>query len=334
MADRQLQTIVRVALLLPMMFLAGCAMNGEGQLPDWVLNPPADNAVTIYGVGEGAALRIARDDALAVIAGKLETRVTSDVLTETRLENGRQHSNTRNRVRTTTEALALSEYQTENSAQVVGRLFVLLSVKRQTLVTSVLHDLDRLDGEIEARLADESHTSKLKRLYRLTLAKALIAEALDKALLAQSVSQNGALKQERIAYYQNLLSERERLQQSLSLAVSWDRYTSEIGERILTMLLELGLHAEAAKSGARYDGRIVISGVSVRREIFDEYHVQLATVVALEDDRGSEVSSARYKAAASSLSDHESAQKTANRQIAEEVEERGLWRALNMHKGA
>lgn len=334
MVDLQWKTAVRVALCLPLLFLGGCATSGVAQLPDWVLNPPGDTATTIYGVGEGAALRTARDDALAVIAGKLETRVTSDVLTETRLENGREESRTSNRVRTTTEALELSEYQTENSAQVARRLFVLLSIKRQALVTSILNDLGRLDSEIEARLTGTGNSSKLKRLYRLTLAKALISEALDKTLLVQSVSQNTTLKQERVAHYQSLLDERERLQQNLTLAVSWDRNTPEIGERVLTMLLELGLHAEADKSGTPYDGRIVITGIPAKREIFDEYHVQLDTVVALEDHQGTEISSARYKAAASSLSDHESAQKTANRQIAEEVQERGLWRALNMHKGA
>lgn len=333
MVDFQWQAAVRVVLCIPMLFLGGCATSGVAQLPDWVLNPPADNATTIYGVGEGAALRTARDDALAVIAGKLETRVTSDVLTETRLENGREESRTRNRVRTTTEALELSEYQTENSAQVANRLFVLLSIKRQALVSSILNDLDRLDSEIEARLSGSDESSRLKRLYRLILARALISEALDKALLVQSVSQNSAFKRDRAAHYQSLLDERERLQQNLTLAVSWDRNTPEIGERVLTMLLELGLHAEADKSGASYDGRIVISGVPSKREIFDEYHVQLDTVVALEDSQGSEISSARYKAAASSLSDHESARKTANRQIAKEIQERGLWRALNMHKG-
>lgn len=268
-----------------------------------------------------------------MIAGKLETRVTSDVLTETRLANGQEVSSTRNTVRTTTEALALSEYQTENSAQVGNRLFLLLSMKRQALVTSILNDLDRLDNDIEARLSDSDNSSTLKRLYRLVLAKSLIAEALDKAFLAQSASQNSSLREHRVARYQELLAERERLQQNLTLAVSWDRYTPEIGERVLTMLLELGLHAEAGRSGAHYDGRIVISGAPTKREIFDEYHVQLHTVVALEDSRGSEISSARYQAAASSLSDHESARKTANRQIADEVKGRGVWRALNMHKG-
>lgn len=334
MVDFQWQAAIRVVLCLPMLLLAGCATSDVAQLPEWVLNPPADSASTIYGVGEGAGLRTARDDALAVIAGKLETRVSADVLTETKLENGREESRTQNQVRTTTEALELSEYQTENSAQVANRLFVLLSVKRQALVTSTLNDLNRLDSEIEARLSGSDDSSRLKRLYRLTLAQALVSEALDKALLVQSVSQNSALKRESAAHYQSLLDERERLQQNLTLSVSWDRNTPEIGERVLTMLLELGMHAEADKSGARYDGRIVISGEPSKREIFDEYHVQLDTVVVLEDNQGREISSARYKAAASSLSDHESAQKTANRQIAEEVERQGLWRALNMHKEA
>lgn len=73
--------------------LSGCASNGKsGVLAEWVLSPPVDTSSTIYGVGEGMALRGARDDALAVIAGKLETHVTSDVQTETVLTDGQETS--------------------------------------------------------------------------------------------------------------------------------------------------------------------------------------------------------------------------------------------------
>ena len=333
MAKAIRQKMVPLCFMLSVLLVTGCASTGAGKLPEWVLSPPADTSSTIYGVGEGAALRSARDDALAVIAGKLETHVTSDVQTETVLANGQERSTTRNNVRTTTEALKLSDYQTVNSAQVASRLFVMVSMDRRSLVTSILNDLERLDGEIEARLAGTEDSSKLKRLYRLILARNLLSEAIDKALLAQSVSQDSSLKKSRVIRYQSLQEERERLQQSLTVAVSWDKNSSGIGEKILSMLLAKGLHAEAGKPSEHYDGRIVVSGRPSQREIFNEYHVQLDAVVSLQDNRESEISSARYKAAASSLSNYGAAEKTANRLIAEEIEERGIWRALNMHRG-
>ena len=333
MVNTQFKRCFTLGALLLVSALTGCATTGGGgELPDWVLSPPADSATTIYGVGEGRALRTARDDALAVIAGKLETRVTSDVETKTVLTNGREHSTTRNSVRTTTEALKLSEFQIVNSAEAANRLFVLLSVDRSALVTSILEDLKRLDGEIDARLSDPGNTSKLKRLYRLTLARDIISEAMSKVLLAQQVSQDSTLKAHDLGRYRQLVEERERMQQSLTLAVSWDRTTPGIGEKLLTMLLELGLHAEASGPGRVYDGVVVVSGQSTRQEIFNEYHVQLGAMVTLKDSNGSEISAAHYKAAASSLRDYGAAEKIVNRQIANEIHERGIWRALNMHK--
>lgn len=321
-------------ILLLSLVLNGCATTGKsgGALPDWVLSPPADTSSTIYGVGEGAALRGARDDALAVIAGKLETHVTSDVQTETVLTDGQESSTTRNSVRTTTEALKLSEFRTVNSAEAGNRLFALVSVDRQNLVDSILEDVDRLSREIGARLSEADNSTRLKRLYRLTLARSLIKEAIDKILLVQSASQNNSLRQVPLARYKSLLEERERMQQSLTLAVTWDKFTPEIGERLLTMLLELGLRAEAGSSGHSYDGVIAVTGDPSRREMFDEYHVQLKAVVGLEDSSGSEISSARYDAAASSLTDFDMAMRTTNRLIAEKIQERGIWRALNMRK--
>lgn len=202
--------VQKPALLITLflsLVLSGCASSKSGALAEWVLSPPVDTSSTIYGVGEGVALRGARDDALAVIAGKLETHVTSDVQTETVLTDGRETSKTRNRVRTTTESLKLSEFRTVKSAQAGNRLFVLLSVDRQTLVDSILKDIDQLGREIDARLANVESSTRVKYLYRLTLARSLITEAIDKVLLAQSAGQNGSLRQRALSRYQLLLEE-------------------------------------------------------------------------------------------------------------------------------
>jgi len=333
MIEVRVQKPALLIILLLSLVLSGCATGGNsGVLAEWVLSPPADTAATIYGVGEGMTLRGARDDALAVIAGKLETRVSSDVQTETVLTNGQERSTTRNNVHTTTESLKLSEFRTVNSAQSGSRLFVMLSVDRQNLVDSILEDVDRLNREIEARLDSAENSSRLKYLYRLTLARSLISEAIDKILLVQSASQNSELRQSALSRYQSLLAQGERLRQSLTLAVSWDASTPDIGEKLLTMLLELGLRAEPGSSGQVYDGVIAVTGSPSRREIFNEYHVQLSARIALNDNQGSEISSAHYEAAASSLTDFDLALKSTNRLIAGQIRERGIWRALNMHK--
>ncbi len=333
MINGRVKSLALLITLFLSLVLSGCANKSKsGVLAEWVLSPPVDTSSRIYGVGEGIALRSARDDALAVIAGKLETRVSSDVQTETVLTDGQESSTTRNRVRTTTESLKLTEFQTVNSAQAGSRLFVLLSVDRQTLVSSMLEDVDRLGREIEARLDGAENSSRLKYFYRLTLSRSLILEAIDKIFMAQSASQNSQLRQMALSRYQSLLEQGDRLQQSLTLAVSWDASTPEIGEKLLTMLLKLGLRAEPGSSGQRYDGVIAVTGSTSRREIFSEYHVQLSARIALNDDQGSEISSARYEAAASSLTDFELALKTTNRLIAKEIRERGIWLALNMHE--
>lgn len=332
MNNVQIQKPTLLTVLFLSLVLSGCASSKSGVLADWVLSPPVDTSSTIYGVGEGMALRGARDDALAVIAGKLETRVTSDVQTETVLTDGQESSKTRNRVRTTTDSLKLSEFRTVNSAQAGSRLFVLLSVDRQTLVDSILKDIDQLGRDIDARLADVENSSRVKYLYRLTLARGMVIEAIDKILLAQSAGQNGSLRQEVLSRYQSMLAEGDRMQQGLNLAVTWNPYTSNVGQELLTMLLELGLRAEVGAPNGNYDGVIAVTGDPTKRELFDEYHVQLKALVSLRDNKGNEISSARYDAAASSLTDFDLALQTTNRLVAKEIRERGIWRALNMHK--
>src|SRR5699024_1820678 len=145
-----------------------------------------------------------------------------------------------------------------------------------------------LGRDIEARLAHAESSTRVKYLYRLTLARSLITEAIDKILLVQSAGQSDSLRQRALARYQSLLEEGERMQQSLNLAVTWDPNTSGVGEKLLTMLLELGLRAEAGRPGGHYDGVIAVKGAPSEREMFNEYHVQLKTMISLQDSKGNE----------------------------------------------
>lgn len=310
--------------------LVGCAGKGGSQsLPDWVVLPPDDTAEAIYGVGEGRSLREARDDALADIAGKLETRVSADVEMETVLANGEERSRTRNRIRTTTEALRLTEFRTHKSAESATGLFVLVSIDRASLISSMEAELATLDSEITGRLSD-SEGDSVKRMFRLTMSLPLIHQGISKAMLLQSLAQTPARYQARLSEYQSLLNERESLQQSVRIGVRWDNNTAGVGEAVLESLLRHGVHSEPANTGEHYDGFIEIASQRVDSEIFNEFHVQLNANADLLGADGAIVSSARYQAAASSLASYEAATVSVNRVIARQVREQGVWRALNM----
>ncbi|MEQ6886995.1 LPP20 family lipoprotein [Salicola sp. Rm-C-2C1-2] len=295
------------------------------------MNPPSDDARSIHGVGEGNSMEDARGNALGVIAGKLKTRVKSELETEQVLEDGEESSFTRNKVQTTTEALELSDYEVLKSAAGGGRRFVLLEVNRPNLVRSMKSELETLNEELEASLEGEQQAS-LTRLYQLNRSEPQIREALALASLITSVGQNVNLSEERVRY-NGLLAERERLLQTLRIGIQTDAETAELGDHVTRMLLDKGIHADRLGQGEAYSGVLRISGKSERADMFDEKHVSLNVKLNLLNEQGESVTTSRYKGAASSLSDYASARVSANRVIAEKINEQGIWKALKLKEG-
>jgi hypothetical protein len=318
-----------VCLYALLLLLPGCVTTGKKAMPEWVMNPPSDSASTIYGVGEGASMRTARDDALGVVAGKLKTRVQADVQTETLLKNGEETSTTRNRVQTTTEALKLSDFQVEKSGTFGGKRFVLLALDRRKLIEALKSDLATIDKKLQGQLQQNGNPEPIKRLYRLNRALPNIQEAISLLSLIRSVDSASNLAS-KSRFYNDLLSERESMTQSITLGVRSDASTQILADKIVELLLSRGVKAERAQQGQNYDGLVKLSGTEKKAKMFGEKHVNLKVQLDLLGDEGGPISSALFDAGASSLTSFEAARDSANRLIGQEMTSLGIWSALKM----
>ena len=313
----------------------GCAVSPDGPSdrshPEWVKNPPSDDAGAIRGVGQGNTIEEARGNALGVIAGKLKTRVQAELETEQVLEDGEESSFTRNRVQTTTESLGLSDYEVLKTASSGDQQFVLVEVDRSTLVQKLKSELETMNDELQATLGGAEQAS-LTRLHRLNRSEERIREALALVSLIASVDKGADLGRKR-SRYNALLSERQSLLQSLRVAVENDAETSVLGDRITRMLLDRGIHTDTADGSGNYNAFLRISGETNRSERFGEKHVHLKVKFHLVNDNGESVTTARYEAGASSLSNYASARDSANRVIADRIKTQGIWKALKLREG-
>ena len=60
--------------------MAGCASDFlQLKAPSWVLDPPADTALDLWGVGEGRNLELARTAARRAVAARLRVRLAGTV---------------------------------------------------------------------------------------------------------------------------------------------------------------------------------------------------------------------------------------------------------------
>lgn len=322
-----------VFLAILLISISGCALrsvdDGKGQLPSWALNPPSDDRTNIYAVGEGSSLQTARDNALAMIAGKISTNIRAETHLDVKLVNGKESSVVRNDIQTSTEALKLSDYEILKSAQASGTRFVLLALDRENLINTLKANLETLDQTILGRLTAPGGEQPLRRLYTINMMRDDLTEGLQLLSLIEGLdaSFNSQVYSER---YNGLFKERERLEQTIRLGVVADDDTQGLKNTLIKLFLEQGMQAEPYRSGQSYSGVARLTSSAKRAEIFDEMHVQLGVYLKLVSDNGTSVSQAQLQAGASSLYSFDAAVDGANRLLSQQVEAMGVWAAFNM----
>ena len=312
--------------------VSGCAVwpaAEDDHLPGWALNPPSDDRSRIYAVGEGDSLRAARDDALGMIAGKINTNVQAETSLEVKLVNGQESSALRNNIRTSTEALKLSDYQMLKSAQVSGKRFILLALDRGNLVNTLKSKLETLDQRILGRLDASGSNQPLRRLYTINMMRDDLAEGLQILAFIEGLdpAYNSQVYSKR---YNGLFKEREQLEQTVRLGIEADENTQVLKNTLISLFLEQGVQAESYRAGQQYSGVARVMSSAERAEIFDEMHVQIGVTMKLVNSNGVAVSQSQLKAGASSLSSFDAAVNSANRLLSEKVVIMGIWSAFNM----
>jgi LPP20 lipoprotein len=135
---------------------------GKQEMPLWVANPIADSSDYIYGVGEGVSLAKAEQSALSNIGGKLATVVSSNISSETTLDQGRVNSYFSEQVKTKTFDTKLSGFELVQSASHDNRYYAMVRMSRSTFVKDTLGRLKLIDERLNNRVTNASKVSRMQ----------------------------------------------------------------------------------------------------------------------------------------------------------------------------
>ena len=124
------RTTIQALTLIWTLSLLVIAPASADSLPEWVSRPPPDTADAWYGVGEGEDLESAKAQALADLAGRLATKVLSDVkidqYSEQWEDGSRFNESISSMVSTQVENTKLSHYQLRESQSSGGKTYALV----------------------------------------------------------------------------------------------------------------------------------------------------------------------------------------------------------------
>lgn len=185
--------------------LSGCSSQAvkplsiaEKPVPDWFLNPPQDNATTLFGAGEGTRREEAIQAALVDLVAKLSVEVESSFESQLTVKSGRYDYIDRvsqKQIRAQVAKIRVNQYQVMQVARLAyGRYLALVQVKRQQLFEDLSKQQQSQKKTLSQREAGLAEASVLSRFlfYQSALQslapfrhRLLVMEMLDPAFDSQ-----------------------------------------------------------------------------------------------------------------------------------------------------
>lgn len=307
----------------------GLALIAGDTLPSWYFNPPSDNEVSWYGVGEGNSLRQAKDSALADIASKLSVTISSKVSKNaTQTTSGAFSSYNQNvnvNLESEVKKMSFNNFEVVSSSQNESKALVLVQVDKAKFLKDQLQILNDMAKEIEALEVAPKGKSILEDYKKFQN----ISPDVEKAKTIVSILTTFDVPFERTQVMNTLSNYRD----------SMDAVRSEIefyinadnDSRYCADVLKEALAAEKIKT-ARYlnrnDKNVVVVDLETEatsKQLYSAYMVNTRTTVSLKSTEGATLSTFIVESRGGSSLDRATALKNASNNFKQQVNEKGIF---------
>lgn len=292
-------------------------------LPEWIANPKGDDTDFMYGIGEGETLAKAVQSAINSISGKLATVVSSNISSETTLNQGKSSVYFNEQVKTKTFDTKLTNYEVVRSQFQDEHYYAMLKMSRSAFVNDTLARLKIIDDRINSQISVASKISKLQHFLTLNEVNPAIEEATSLVFLLQAASPDFNSAKYLSAYHQ-YNAQLNELPFNLKFKVEADAKIIEVADVIIRVLGNEKLAASLSKK-AQADASIIITGMALNSTIFSEYATQLRIKIQVKDKSGRLINTKEHIVGGSSLSNYGSAKNTALKLLEEKLVNEGAY---------
>lgn len=300
-------------------FLTGCVTTGEQQgsanIPQWVETPQTDTLQSLYGIGEGVTLDIAKQSGLKDIASKFSINVTSETNKRQSLHNGKSELLFQQRINTHVKDIELTKYNLLKTEHTKGLYYVMLSISRPEFIADKRGKLDSIMNSIKIELTNINRKNKVEQLYRYNKVLLLVDQA-EPLLHLLEVADKRFSKTEYIDQFNRYIEREKQLLANTYFYIHSDRKLSAIGSLINNSLQTYGFQIA---NKAHSDGIINVTGEVSRAEVFSSKNVKINFSVLVKSKKGQVYRKNAYTINGASVSSYKSAEKSAIQRFSSQI---------------
>ncbi|MCX6074124.1 MAG: LPP20 family lipoprotein [Campylobacterales bacterium] len=313
----------------------GIGLIAGENVPSWYFNPPSDNEVSWYGVGEGNSLRQAKDSALADIASKLSVTISSKVSKDaTQTTSGAfssYHQNVNVNQESEVKKMSFNNFEVISTSQNDSKALVLVQVDKAKFLKDQLQTLTDMVKELDTLQLSPKGKSILEEYQEFKS----LAPDVEKAKTIISILTTFDVPFERTKMSQAVSDYRDSLdaiRSQIEFYISADNdshYSADV--------LKEALAAEKIKIVQQFNRNntnlviVDLDTVATSKQLFSTYMVNTRTTVSLKSKEGAILSTFIVESRGNSSIDYATALKNASNNFKQQVNEKGIFTFLGIN---
>ncbi len=314
------------AALSSSVLVAGCALDFlQVKAPPWVLDPPTDTALELWGVGEGPNLEVARTAALRAVAARLRVSVSGTVERSVSVANQSVYTSEQSQMRETVGETEFVGVSIERTARSANGVHVLVRIDKRALLQDTRDRLRVLQQRVQASLTGLDTQTPLEQARSLRSVLPEVEAGLRLGKLLRTLDPSGG-EQAATAQLENVRALALLAPGRLKFTLEHNAKDAKVASELAEFLASQGLKAS---SGER--GLVLRIKVDIREEIlFDNWACQLQIGLEWLDERGQLITRRQHQVSGLSLSNVQQACQEAVSRFGRVIRTAGLQAGLGL----
>ena len=191
-------------------------------IPDWFYSPPKSDKY-FYGAGEGSSVERAKVSALNLIAGEIQTAVSSSFSKREGYSNinGKKdfYKSVRSNTRSEVKKITFTNIEVMKTIKVNGKIYLLVRINKQQLFKTLKNRFELLDNKITSQIEASRKYSLLDQLITLNKAQKQIQKALSLANILATLNPDFELTKY-ANRYNSYINQKTELLHQITLSVA------------------------------------------------------------------------------------------------------------------
>ena len=308
-------------LLATLLLLLGMSVHA-GEIPSWALNPPADDARWLWGVGEGQNIGLAKRNALKDIAAKLQVTISGQIENEINVTNGVVNKKARSKVAEVVQKTVFRNYLVEKTDHSGGNYLLLLKVDRKAFTAETKATLGNLDNSLQQALSRLDNNTPLNQYIILQRLQPDLDKAADTAQILIGAEPGGEGL--------NYLRKYSKLQNQISHAAEdlVFRIQASPADQDIAAIINTYLNEAKIRTSKTAGNVLSISSNSRADRIGADNYVRLNIVLSIQDAQGQSLASRNYTVTGNSVYDSNGARQSALQTFLQALREVGFEKGM------